>query len=44
MSIKNKLLAVFITTGTIVVVSKYIIRSINKTLKKINLNEIYWDI
>jgi hypothetical protein len=44
MSKKNKLFAGFITIGLITIISVFAIHSVNKTLKKININEIDWDV
>lgn len=43
MSKKNKLFAGFIAMGLIAIISGFAIHSVNKTFKKINMDEIDWD-
>lgn len=44
MSKNKKLFAGFITMGIIAIISGFAIHSVNKTFKKINFDEIDWDI
>jgi len=44
MNKKNKIIIGFITMGIIAVISGFAIHSVNKTFKKINFDEIDWDI